>query len=93
MAGTLRSTAAGLVGAAAGLGAVLPRFTCPGGACSSCFACAGVATAAVSLLLARAAFAARHRAQGKEGTNRRCRAGGVAAQARAARSGNLFRKR
>jgi len=51
MAKRKRSLAAGLFGAAAGIGAALPPLTCAGGACASCLACVGVGGVAASVLL------------------------------------------
>ncbi len=56
MASRRSSVVSGVFGVAAGLGAVLPPVFCPGGSCTSCFACLGVGSAAAVALVAGAAL-------------------------------------
>jgi hypothetical protein len=51
MASRRLSIVAGVAGVSAGLAPYLPTVVCPGGACTSCFACIGAGGAAASALI------------------------------------------
>lgn len=60
---------AAALGVSAGLSPYLPSVVCPGGACSSCFACVGAGGAAVSALLVGLVVRALRRRPWTDGTD------------------------
>ena len=50
MASRRLSVTAAVIGVSAGLAPYLPTVVCPGGACTSCFACVGAGGAAAAAL-------------------------------------------